>query len=83
MAKVDPLVWYNNFKNSVAELIAETKAEAHRVEAIAMTDDIFRKCTEALGYEPDNLFGYKIEVVELSLLEEAENKVGIVSHPIQ
>lgn len=83
MEKVDSLVWFHNFKKGISDLIYEHMVAGYKISAVVMTPACYKRCTEALGYEPDNILGYKIQVRQFSLEEEAESMVGIAGDPIQ
>ena len=69
---VEPSVWYKNFSNAAQELIEEQRNEGYLVQGFIVTEGLYQKLTDALGYEPDNLLGYKLEILEQNESELAE-----------
>ncbi len=80
--KVDPQVWYFNFKKAVAELIKERKQLGYRVTRVIVTEPIYNKMCDATESEPDNILGYMICIGDLSDDPNAD-QVIIDGQPIQ
>lgn len=63
MEKAQPQVWYYNFSSSVAAMIDEYKKAGYVVRAVKVSPSIYNKIANILGHEPDNMLGYKLEVM--------------------
>lgn len=61
---VDPQVWYYNFKKGVSALLKEEIAAGYTVKAIVVSYKIAKKIEDAIGYEPNNILGYKLEILD-------------------
>lgn len=61
---VTPSKWLNNFQKLVASMIKENKQAGYTVKAVLMTIGIYEKYIEKVGYETDEILGYKIEIAE-------------------
>lgn len=75
--KIDPMVWFHNFKGSVGELIEAHLQCGYTVKQILVSEKIYRRCTEALGHEPDNILGYTLAVVDFELESDSGDDVAI------
>lgn len=80
--KVDPQLWYFNFKTAVAELIKERKMMGYRVTRVIVTDSVYNKMCKATESEPDNILGYMVCIGELSD-DPNQDQVIIDGQPIQ
>ncbi|NCX93098.1 MAG: hypothetical protein EBX40_00265 [Gammaproteobacteria bacterium] len=56
--------WLKNFTKSAGELIEEQTAAGYKVQGFIMTMGIYEKLSQALGYDPTDLLGYVIEILE-------------------
>ena len=76
--------WLYNFKKSAGELIAEQTAAGYKVQGFIMTIGIYNKLADALGYDPTDLFGYVIEILQQTEeeFEEEGDMVMIKGHPL-
>lgn len=70
MNKKSPKEWFNNFRDSMSDLIVEAKKQKRMIQGIAVSQGIYDRMSEALGHRPNQLLGYKLEVAEF---EEEEN----------
>ncbi len=61
---VTPSKWLNNFQKLVASMIKENKQAGYTIKAVLMTIGIYEKYIEKMGYETDEILGYKIEIAE-------------------
>lgn len=75
--KIDPMIYYQNLKESVQVLIELHRKEGLGVRSVLMTDPIYDICCEALGYEPDNILGYKIELFDGDPGMDSKEQVAI------
>lgn len=66
--------WLKNFTRSAGELIAEQTAAGYKIQGFIMTLGIYDKLSNALGYDPTDLLGYVIEILEQT--EEEHEKEG-------
>lgn len=66
--------WLKNFTRSAGELIAEQTAAGYKIQGFIMTLGIYDKLSDALGYDPTDLLGYVIEILEQT--EEEHEKEG-------
>lgn len=71
------MVWFYNFKGSIAELIDAHLQCGYTVKQIQVSERIYRKCCEALGYEPDNILGYNLAIVDFELENDSGDEVAI------
>lgn len=60
----DPKEWFNNFRESMADLIDEAKKQKRMIQGIAVSQSIYDRMSEALGHRPNQLLGYRLEVAE-------------------
>lgn len=56
--------WLRNFNSSAAELIQEERIGGYIVQGFVLTEGIYEKLADQLGYEPTDILGYLIEIVE-------------------
>lgn len=63
-AKADPKEWFNNFRDSMCDLIQEAKKQKRMIQGIAVSQSIYDRMSEALGHRPNQLLGYRLEVAE-------------------
>lgn len=61
-AKVDPQIWLHNFTQSVSFLIKSEIKDGYRVKGVIISRFLFDKMTQVLGYEPNSICGYVLEV---------------------
>lgn len=80
--KIDPMIFYKNLKESIEVLIVLHRKDGFGVRCILMTDPVYEKCIEALGYEPDNILGYKIELFDPDPGLDSDEQVAIDGYPI-
>jgi len=83
-AKVPESVWLKNFTRSAGELVEEQTRAGYKVQGFIMTIGIYNKLSDALGYDPTDLLGYVIEILQQSEEEHEEEGdiVLIKGHPI-
>jgi hypothetical protein len=62
--KVPESTWLRNFTKSAGELIEEQANAGYKVQGFIMTIGIYDRLSNALGYEPTDLLGYVIEILE-------------------
>ncbi len=79
--KVDPQVWYNNFKKCVEELVNERKSLGYRVTRIIVTESVYNKINKGAGFEVDNILGYLLFISHKDDLKG--DQVMIDGDPIQ
>ena len=73
-------LWLKNFTKCAEQLINEQRDEGYLVNGLIMTIGLYNKLAEAYGYDPDNLLGYKIKILEQSQEElEEEGDLILVS----
>jgi hypothetical protein len=64
--------WLKNFTRSAGELIAEQTAAGYKIQGFIMTMGIYNKLSDALGYDPTDLLGYVIEILDQTEAEKEE-----------
>lgn len=64
MKRPSSVEWFNNFRESMSELIIEAKKQKRMIQGIAVSQSIYDKMSEALGHRPNQLLGYRLEVAE-------------------
>lgn len=71
---VDNSVWLRNFNNALGEMIKEQKDNGYTVRSVLMTEAIYNKLSIKLGYNPTDILGYIIEIIEQN--EEQRQEEG-------
>lgn len=56
--------WLRNFNQSAAKLIQEQSAWGYKVQGLLVTESIYERLTKELGYEPTDILGYVIEIID-------------------
>lgn len=59
-------VWLRNFNKSAAELIREQSAWGYKVQGLLLTESVYERLSKELGYEPTDVLGYVIEIIDPS-----------------
>lgn len=59
-------VWLRNFNQSASKLIQEQTAWGYKVQGLIVTESVYDRLTRELGYEPTDIFGYVIEIIDPS-----------------
>jgi len=59
-------VWLRNFNKSASDLIREQISWGYKVQGLLVTEGIYNRLTRELGYEPTDIFGYVIEIIDPS-----------------
>jgi hypothetical protein len=76
--------WLKNFTRSAGELIEEQTAAGYKIQGFIMTMGIYERLSQALGYDPTDLLGYVIEILEQTEeeYEEEGDMVLIKGQPL-
>jgi len=75
---VEPSIWLKNITDSVAMMIQEERDGGNLVQGIIMTENIYNKLAEAIGYPPVDWLGYVIEVVETPEDQDEEDAQDLI-----
>lgn len=76
--------WLRNFTKSAGELIKEQTDAGYKVQGFIMTMGIYNRLSNALGYDPTDLLGYVIEILQQTEeeFEEEGDMVMIKGQPL-
>lgn len=82
--KVPDSKWLKNFTKSAGVLVEEQIAAGYKVQGFIMTIGIYNRLSEALGYDPTDLLGYVIEILQQTEeeYEEEGDMVLIKGQPL-
>jgi|694.fasta_scaffold02549_2 hypothetical protein len=58
--------WLRNFQQSASKLIQEQTEYGYKVQGLIVTESVYDRLTVELGYEPTDIFGYVIEIIDPS-----------------
>lgn len=70
--------WYRNFKKSVSDTVKEQQRNGVKVMYVLVTILIYEKVKKAVGYDPDNINGYLIKVMDPNEYEYDEDEEFIM-----
>lgn len=59
-------VWLRNFNKSAGDLIREQSSWGYKVQGLLVTESIYERLSKELGYEPTDILGYVIEIIDPS-----------------
>jgi hypothetical protein len=77
--RVPESLWLRNFTKSTGKLIEQHIAQGYKVQGIIMTMGYYNKLSNALGYDPTDLLGYVIEILEQTEADyEAEGDLLLI-----
>lgn len=76
--------WLRNFTKSAGELVKQQTEAGYKVQGFIMTMGIYNRLSDALGYDPTDLLGYVIEILQQTEEEHEEEGelVMIKGHPL-
>lgn len=78
MSKVDPMIWFQNFKTGVGILLDEERAKGYLISSILMSKTLHERASEAAGYHITDMYGYIVEIVDTG---NDGDEILICGHP--
>ena len=58
--------WLKNFMRSANSLLADQSEHGYKVQGFLMTESVYDRLSNELGYEPTDVLGYVIEIIDPS-----------------
>lgn len=58
--------WLRNFNSSAGKLIREQSSWGYKVQGLLLTESVYERLSQELGYEPTDVLGYVIEIIDPS-----------------